>query len=599
MSCGDRFVQTLRKLNYPKVFQLDGEDFDWLFEATDFRPFLDWFCSTVNEKNVVSDEKLQQFNSLKDSGKPILAEKALDEVLKTCKVSKSKTSAMEEVAMEKLEEDREALQKYKNLLIKRHNKLQMMATGNSQVCLKLKDKEEEDAKALQELHSLLQATNKMLNHELRGVIDGVQMLMSFYAIPKAGCELSFQPVFLSQVPLDNYLSREKQRTTALSLFTKEHFFEGMSKFIEGSEGNFELIQLNASDPSNSTALEDKCKEMMRLQLAYISTKHKLIQMKAKSVSLKVGLQWVEDNVLDQQNKVSQNEENLRSRTASLKTESSKIQHHINAIINEKLPCFVRDNAQLLNMPVVKGDYDLQIAQQNLYSSRQDLVCDYLMKQKSSFELLHLGYELELRRHRDVYRQLATLIQDLKQSNEKLEERLMKFSDEHLSFCSQPRTNIDSKDSASHSLYQLLDGDNTQKLFRTYDALESVTVKLTQDVASLKNQLAVSKQEQSLLLSKLDSGVTSLHGLMYPEGNVLVLTSPELSGQFYQLDSQLEKLNHVTVEILGDLQAKRQILGSNKLQQIEKQLYVYFFQNQDQLKSIVDKLESQTDSKLKA
>ncbi|OCT99255.1 hypothetical protein XELAEV_18005042mg [Xenopus laevis] len=591
MSGGDRFVQTLQKLNYPKGAQLDGEDFDWLFEAVDLKPFLDWFCSAASEQNVVPDEKLQAFNTLKESGKPVLDEKALDEVLKTFSISK--VPAIEEVAIEKLEEEVKALQKQKNLHIRRRNKLQMVESGNRQMCLKSKDKEEETGRAFQEVLHLLRVTNKKLNHELQSIVNGVQTLMSFFSTPETACELSSQPIFLSQLLRDKYLSLEEQSTAALTSFTKEHFFEGMSKFVEGSDENFQLVQLNVNSFGEDGTTEDKCKEMMRLQLAYICAKHKLIQMKAKSASLKVGLQWAENNASVVQDKASQKEENLKVRITSLKNETLQIENHTNSISNEKLPGLVRDNAQLLNMPIVKGDYDLQMAHQTSCSSRQDLVCDHLMKQKASFELLQLGYELELRKHRDVYRELGSIVQELKESGDKLEERLTMLSDVNLLSASKPRSNIDSKDLTSHRLYQLLDGDNTQKLFRTYDGLESVAQKLSQDIASMRDQLEVSEQEHSLLLSKLDSHLKELRDFMYPEGNTLMLTTPELSGEFHQLGSQLEKLNHITVEILGDLQLKRKMLESNKLQQIEKQLYVYFFQNEEQLKSIVGKLEAQT------
>ncbi|MEE6462689.1 hypothetical protein FKM82_001674 [Ascaphus truei] len=533
MSSGNRFVETLRKLGYPKAINLDGEDFDWLFETTVDRSFLDWFCTSASEQNVLSDDKLQAFNSLKESGKAVLDEKALDEVLKTCQSSHSKTAALEEVEIEKLEEDLHALQRLKSLHIGRRNKLQVMASGSSHVGLKLKDKEEGDAKALKEILSVLQVTSNKLNHELQTIIEGVQKLILFFTIPEADDESCSHPVFLSQIVLEKYLSSEEQSTAALTLFTKEHFFEALSTFIDGSDEKFELVQLEATKkPSalDDDAHEDKCKEMMRLQLAYICAKHKLIQSKAREKSLRAGLQWAEDNIYATQNTPLDREENLKARLSSLKKEMLQIQNHIDLINCKSLPGLVKENAQLLNMPIVKGDYDLQIARQNLYASRQDLVCNHLMKQKASFEFLQLAYEIELRKHRHVYRQLDTIIQELKQSGKKLEERLLILSDTTLLSSSKPRNNIDSKDSATHRLYQLLDGDKMQQLFRTYDGLECVAQKLNQNITTLKTQLAVSEQEQSLALSKLDTDLKTLHDFMYPGGNALLLNAPPISFQ---------------------------------------------------------------------
>ncbi|KAM4709846.1 HAUS augmin-like complex subunit 3 isoform 1-T2 [Discoglossus pictus] len=593
MNCGNCFVETLRKLGYPKAPKLDGEDFDWLFETTDDKAFLDWFCANVTEQNVLSDEKLQAFSTLKESGNTILDENALDEILQTCKPLHSKTDAMEEIEMGKLEEELEALQKLKHLHISRRNKIQMMAANNSHLCLKLKDKEEEEAKLLKENLSLLQASNKKLNHELQTVVEGVQKLIYFFAVPEAGTEFSSQPIFLSQIVLDKYLECENQSTAALTSFTKEHFI-GLSKFMEDSEEKFELIQLKESTPSsNGDAREDKCQEMMRLQLAYICANNKLIQAKVKHAGLKAGQQWAEDIICNMQDKGA-HKESLKARISSLKDEVSQIKNQIDLINRETLPDVIRENAQLLNMPIVKGDYDRQLARLKLYISRQDIVLNHLIKQKASSELLQLGHELELRKHRDVYRQLRQIIQELKLSNEKLDKRLHILSDPNLISVSTPRSNIDSKDIATHRLYQLLDDDKMQKLFRTYSGLESVAQKLAQDITSLKDQLVVSKQEQSIFQSKTDADLKSLGDFMYPEGKTLLLSTTELSCEFQHLDNHLEKLNHILVEVLGDLKIKKNILESNKLHKMEKQLYIYFFKNESYLRNIVENLESQAD-----
>nr|DBA29379.1 TPA: hypothetical protein GDO54_009608 [Pyxicephalus adspersus] len=520
MNSGNKFVQTLQKLGYPKACKLEGEDFDWLFETTDAKPFLDWFCSNVTQHNVVSEEKLQAFSELKDSGKDFLDEKALDEVMKTFKPASSKTTK-EDVAIEKLEEELKNLKDLRSLHLQRRNKLQMMRSANVHSCLKFKDSEDEDAKSLKRILNDLQVTSNKLNHELQTVVEGIQKLISFYAPQEEGCKSS--PIFLFQVLLDKYLSCEEQSTNALTLFTKEHFFEGLSKCIEGSENGFQLVQLDGKS-GDDPVLEDKSKEMMRLQLAYICAKHKLIQTKAKSASLVTGLQWVENNARTLQS-MDSNKDKLKVRIASLKAESSQIEKNIAAINRDALPGLVRENAQLLNMPVVKGDYDVQIAQHKIYLSRQDLVCNHLMKQKASFELLHLGYELELRKQRNVNQQLEVIIQDLKQNAEELETRLRMMSDDALLSADKPRTNIDSKDTSAHGLFQLLDGDNAQKLFRTYSGLESVALKLSQEVHSVKNQLAVCEQEQSLLLSKLEGNMKSLQDFMYPDGSELLLQTP--------------------------------------------------------------------------
>ncbi|XP_073513610.1 HAUS augmin-like complex subunit 3 [Phyllobates terribilis] len=590
MNSGDRFVNTLRKLNYPKASKLDGDDFDWLFESTDAKSFLNWFCTSINEQNVASEEKLQAFNDLKESGKALLDEKALEEVMKTCETSNSK--ALEEVAVEKLEEELSNLQKLRGLHLQRRNKLQMMASANIHSCLKFKDIEDKEARALNEALSVLQVTGNKMNRELQTLMEGIQRLISFYCLDEKGpTSSSSPPIFLFQVLLDKYLSCEEQSTDALTQFTKEHFIEGFSKCIKETDEGFQLIQLDG-DSQDDPTLEEKCKEMMRLQLAYISARHKLVEANAKQSSLKAGLQWVEANASAAQSKASRKDK-LAVRISSLKDETSKIENHIESIKRETLPAMVRESSQMLNIPIVKRDFDMQMTRYRLYTSRQDLVCRHLMKQKASFELLLLGFELELRKQRTLNRQLETLIQGLRQSADNLEARLM-MSQGSLLASNKPSINIDSRDSAAHGLFELLAGDDTQKLFRTYSGLESVAQKLSRDTQSLKDQLAVSEQEQFLFMSKLESNLKTLQDYMYPDGSELMLNTPELSSNFQQLNSHLDKLNKILLEVLEDLRVKRKILQSSRFDKLEKELYVYFFQNEELLKSVVRNLESQAE-----
>lgn len=74
------------------------------------------------------------------------------------------------------------------------------------------------------------------------------------------------------------------------------------------------------------------------------------------------------------------------------------------------------------------------------------------------------------------------------------------------------------------LYQLLEGENKKQVFKTYKNLEQMAQKLHQDCVTAQDQLAVSSQEQSLLLSKLDSDVNALHDALYCGGNQILLTS---------------------------------------------------------------------------
>ncbi|KAM9143708.1 HAUS augmin-like complex subunit 3 isoform 2-T4 [Pangshura tecta] len=539
MNSGNQFVETLKKVGYPKAAQLNGEDFDWLFETVEDKSFLEWFCGSVNEQHVLTEKELQAFDALLKSGKPILEEEALDEVLKTCKTFHSQSSSMDEGELQKLEEEFQALQKIKNLKIHRRNKLQMMASTNSHMSLKLNDKAEEAAKILKEGQGIFTAINTKINNELHSLTEGVKKLTFFFTFSDSEHGLGPHPVFLFQITLDKYLYQEEKSTAALISYTKKQFFQGISELVESSnEENFQLVDI--SNPLICDENNEVCKErleMARLQMAYICAQHQLIQRKAKDLSISSAIQWAENNLQSLKNK---------------------------------------------------------IARQDYYTSRQDQVCNQLLKQKASFEFLQLAYEIELRKHRDIHRQLENIIQDLKQSSKALGQRLEMMSDPLISQHAVPRNTIDSRDAASHRLYQLLEGENQkQQLFRTHEGIEQVAQKLKQDITSVQDQLAVSSQEQFLFLSKLDSDLDALCDSLYCGGNKILLSNQELTEQLYQLEVNLNKLNQLIMDLLADVKAKRKVLETNTLHQMERKLYVYFFKDEDYLKDIVEKLEHQS------
>nr|XP_056710311.1 HAUS augmin-like complex subunit 3 [Euleptes europaea] len=593
MNCGTQFVETLKRIGYSEGASLNREDFDWLFETLEDKSFLEWFCTNVNEHHALSEEELQSFKTLLNSSKPLLEEEALDEVLKTCKPLDLNASNNEEQNLKALEDELQALQKVKNLKICRRNKLQAMASTNSLLSLKLKETAEETAKSLKDGRAMFAGMNTKINNELRSLTEKVQKLTSLFAVQCSQKGPDPHPVLLAQLALDEYLCQEEQSTAALTLYTKKQFFQGIAELVESSnEEKFQLVDIRSSfTDSESRDICEEELELTRLQTAYVCAQHQLIQQKARDLSMRSGLQWAEDNICSLK-KVTRGKENFESRISSLNDEISKIKEDLTQINSETLPSLVKKDAELLNMPVVKGDFDLQIARQDYYTSRQDQICNQLLKQKASFEVLQLAYEIELRKLRDNNRLLDKMIQDLKQSSNVLEQTLETMSEPSISQYKIPRSTIESRDNATHRLYQLLEGKNSTQLFRTNEGLEQVAEKLHLDTVSVLDQLAVLSQEQTLLLSKMDADLIILRESMYSRGDGVSLSNQELTEQFHQLEFQLNTLNQLTMDFLADIKAKKKVLENNKLQQIERKLYVYFFKDKELLKNVVERMEQQ-------
>lgn len=59
---------------------------------------------------------------------------------------------------------------------------------------------------------------------------------------------------------------------------------------------------------------------------------------------------------------------------------------------------------------------------------------------------------------------------------------------------------------------------------------------------------------------------------------------------------LGELNRLLKDLVADLKLKRSFLESNRLLQMERDLYVYFYKDEEQLKEMVEKLEQQSQAK---
>ncbi|NXC72397.1 HAUS3 protein, partial [Anhinga anhinga] len=579
------FVETLKKIGYPKADELNGEDFDWLFESSEDKSFLEWFCGNVNKQHVVSEKELQDFDRLLESGKPILEGNALDEVLKTLKPmdSKKREEEEEEEELKKLEDELQTLQKLKALQIYRHNKLQMMVAANSHTLQTLKNKEEEAHKDLKEGLQVFTAANSRLNNELLSLTSAAKKLASFFTASDSDQGSARHPVFFSQLSLDKYLCQEEQSTAALTSYIKAGFCQGMSEGVEKShEDSFHLVDISKQVTCDETnEVGEEIQELARLQTAYICAQHQLIQMQAKEEGMNAAIKCAESMLQSLKNEDIGKQENLDAKIASLNDEISAIKREITQISNEELLPLLKENAQLLSAPVVKGYLDHQIAQLDSYASRQDEICRHLIRQKASFELIELACEMELKKHKDVCCQLENLVESLKQSSNELQQRLQVMTEQNEQ--AKPRNTISSKDGFSCRLYQLLEGENkNQQLFRTYKSLEKMAQNLKQDCATAQDRLAASSQEQSLLFSKLKNDVDTLHEALYHGGNKI------------QLRSQVS--SYLVIKTITLMCSKRNILESNKLHQMERNLYVYFFKDEDHLKEMVEKLEQMSEAR---
>lgn len=334
---GGQFVEALGRLGYPGASSLKASEFDWLFDcAPENLHFLRFVCRTLNRSNVLTTEEAHAFQELRKSGKPLLDEAALGEVLKTIgpsdgssanilgsssSSSSSVFSSEGDVAIEDLEAELQALRKEKELKQRRYNKLQVVATSRADVDLRLTAELESAACQLKETSASIGAENADTNALLQTLKDVVNNLASHLPVlPEAkqkgkgetvapsNLSVSKSPsVLLSQLSLGPYLHQEELNTKSLTAFTQKHFFQGISDIVETScSERFQVLELSSCEDREEEENEHKGRdreervverrrtEMARLQWSHIVAQHQLMQATAEEKSVKAGLDWLSE-----------------------------------------------------------------------------------------------------------------------------------------------------------------------------------------------------------------------------------------------------------------------------------------------------------------
>ncbi|NXS39945.1 HAUS3 protein, partial [Balaeniceps rex] len=602
---GAGFVATLR-LVYPHADTLCEKDFDWLFDCPQTKQFLEWFCSTVSEENVLSPAEVEAYDALLAAGKPILEGDALEQALQMCRQIPQLPSMIpddEGPSLEALQQELQELKDYRDHQLWRHSKLQDWAANLQRELRYLEEKEKAVKQDLRKAEMDLEVQILQTSAVLSQISKAAKQLAEWHGDMGKGR----LPAMLCEMDLGPYMELERQATDVFETFIQQTLPGSVqAPDAQGANGSQEATErMDAKQtrmPKNLGTDGDELlggqesywKELSRMEKARICAQREVIVMSAKVEGNCAALEWAQRTLEALKENQHVVEAELRSQAAMLQKQLHALRCDIMQTLTHQLPPLLKAEACSSCLPILQRQLSLEAAHLQYIAGRQEEAVAWLANQHSRLDLL----ELQLKRERKDLGQKVARLEEMETAMREAQTRLQEqhdyFKDASSSQKGCPRTWIDSKDLSAVRLWDMLVGqDRERQLFRSYKTIAAQCSQLVQDQRVLEAQLAAPVSQ----LPALESSTEVLYRLLYNSSNQLQLSSPEITELMQQLITMQDNLYQMLTDLLSDLKVKRRSLESPILQ-TERNLYVYFYCDEDQLREVVEELEKQVSASAK-
>ncbi|NXQ36106.1 HAUS3 protein, partial [Alaudala cheleensis] len=587
------FMATLR-LIYPHADTLCEKDFEWLFDCPETKRFLEWFCSTVGEENVLSPAEVEAFEALLAAGKPILEGDALEEALRMCcHVPQLPSSiADEEPSQEALQQELQELKLYRDSQLWRYRKL-----------LALSNKLQQEQKYLEEEEKVVKQELRMAHMDLKAKIFKTRAVLSQVSkAPKQVSEchgnvgMGQLPTLLCQIDLAPYLEQEQQATDTFESFIQQVLSESSEERDGSQEATERRDTEKTSTPKNlgtdeDEVLEDKdsfWKELGRIETAFICARREVIVTAAKVEGTRAALECAQRTLEALEDNQQATEAELQSQTAVLQRQLHALRFDITQALTHQLLPLLKAEARRFCLPILHKHFSLEVAHLQNTVRRQEEVAAWLLSQHSRVDLLELQLKWERKELEQKVAWLENIETITRESQTRLQEQQNYFRDDRPTQKGHPHKWINPKDLTAIRLWDMLMGKDQEKQpFRSYEAMAAKCSQLVQDKRAMEAQLEAPMPQ----VSALESSIEVLYHQLYNSSNQLQVSSPELSELMQQLTMMQDDLYRKLTDLLSDLEIKRRAL-ENPILRAERSLYVHFYCNEDRLRQLVEELEKQ-------
>ncbi|NWZ99174.1 HAUS3 protein, partial [Nesospiza acunhae] len=597
------FMAKLR-LIYPQADTLCEKDFEWLFDCPETKQFLEWFCSTVGEENVLSPAEVEAYEALLAAGKPILEGDALEEALQLyCQVLQLPSSIVDEgPSQEALQQELQELKHHRDCQVWRYRKL-----------LAWTNKLQQEQKYLEEEEKVVKEELRVAHMDLKAKVFKTRAVLS--QVSEAAKQMSEcpenmgmdqLPTLLCQMDLAPYLEQEQQATDAFESFIQQVLPECVQAPDERG-GSQEVTERRdtkeTSRPKNLGTDEDKLledqdsfwKELSQIETAHICARREVIVTEAEVEGTRAALEWAQRTLEALEDNQQAVQAELQSQAAVLPGQLRALRSDIEHALAQRLPALLRAEAHRLRLPILHRHLGLRVARLRDTARRQEEAAAWLLSQHSRLELL----ELQLERERKELEHKAAWLEKIKtvmrESQTRLPKQQIDFRGAKPSQKGHPQKWIDPKDLTAVRLWDMLMGKDQKKQqpFRSYAALAAKCSQLVQDKRALEAQLEAPLPQ----VSAWESSMEVLYHQLYSSSNQLQLSSPEISELMEQLIIMEDDLYQKLADLLSDLELKRRSL-KDPILQAERSLYVHFYCNEDRLRQEVEELEKKASASSK-
>ncbi|NXN78319.1 HAUS3 protein, partial [Bombycilla garrulus] len=598
------FMATLR-LIYPYADTLCEKDFAWLFDCPETKQFLEWFCSMVGEENVLSPAEVEAYEALLAAGKPILEGDALEEALQVCCQGPQLPGSVgdEGPSQEALQQELLELKHHRDCQLWRYRKL-----------LDWTNKLQQEQKYLEEEEKVMKHELSMAHMDLKTKIFKTTAVLS--QVSKAAKQVSEchrdkgmgqLPTLLCQMDLAPYLEQEQQATDAFESFIQQFLPEIVqAPDVWEANGSQEATERRdtkkTSTPKNLGTDEDALwedqnsfwKELGQIETAYICARREVIVTEAQVEGTRTALEWAQKTLEALEDNQQAVEAEFQSQAAMLQTQLPALHFSITQALTHQLPSLLKAEAQRFLLPILHKHCSLELARLQNTARRQEEADAWLLRQHSRLDLL----ELQLKRERKELEQKVAWLEKIetvtRESQTRLQEQQNYFRDARPSQKGHPHKWIDPKDLTAIRLWDMMmEKDQEKQPFRSYEAMAAKCSQLVQDKKALEAQLEAPMPQ----VSALESSIEVLYHQLYNSSGQLQLSSSEISKLMQQLIIMQDDLYEKLTVLLSDLEIKRRSL-ENPMLQAERNLYVYFYCNEDRLREVVEELERQASASSK-